>query len=361
MNSIPAAAYESESQDARRVLKPRIIAGNPKGESPFTKAPAKRGQDKQKTALSELQMTQMQSCSVSGGIKKTQEQANKILTNRRDRIAQHEQKYSAIEMKMARQDEEYAHALPGTSKDDANISDSNSGNDHQVSQISQAVKSKRSQVAEKNLSLAQQTSSTSDLQGSVTSPSGDRQPPRHKERPAFEVLKSKDGPADKDRGRASVGPKASAQRKDSPSITPSIEDPYAHVRAAQQEVRQKVANLSPVLRHRPDLRQRGASKQRPRQSHTGTLDAQAPPQGSKDRRVAYRGQASPLRSSLINVSTKKMTATLKHKKDSRSSNVVGEADQHPAMAPSTPARRNQISRTSGLEDLSEGTTAGQPL
>ena len=155
VNAIPTAAKEDENQEVKRVLKPRVITGNPKSESAFAKVPARRRQDKQKTALSELQMTQMQSSSVSGGIKKTQEQTNKILTNRRDRIAQNEQKHAFVEMKMAQQDKGCKPSPPKATEDDANISDSHSGNDHQVSQVSQAVKSKRSQVAQKSLGLSQ--------------------------------------------------------------------------------------------------------------------------------------------------------------------------------------------------------------
>ena len=93
-----------------------------------------------------------------------------------------------------------------------------------------------------------------------------------------------------------MGMKAFVHKKESPSITPSIEDPYARVRAAQQEVRQQVASLSPVLKHRPELKPRGGSKQRARQSVAGTLDVKESQHGSKDKRVAYRGQSSPVHS-----------------------------------------------------------------
>ena len=62
------------------------------------------------------------------------------------------------------------------------------------------------------------------------------------------MIKSKDSLADKERGSASVGVKV-LSKKDS-AIVPSLEDPYAHVRAAKLEVKQKVANLSPVLKNR---------------------------------------------------------------------------------------------------------------
>ena len=69
---------------------------------------------------------------------------------------------------------------------------------------------------------------------------------KNKNRPQFEVLKSKDGSIDKERGSVSVGVRS---KKDS-AKTPTTEDPYSHMRAAHLEVKQKVANLSPVLKHR---------------------------------------------------------------------------------------------------------------
>ena len=46
-------------------------------------------------------MSQMQSGAIGGGMKKTHEQNNKILANRRDRLEKNEQKYSQIEIKMS--------------------------------------------------------------------------------------------------------------------------------------------------------------------------------------------------------------------------------------------------------------------
>ena len=45
-------------------------------------------------------MSQMQSGAMGGGMKKTNEQTNKILASRRDRLVKNEQKYSQIEVKM---------------------------------------------------------------------------------------------------------------------------------------------------------------------------------------------------------------------------------------------------------------------
>ena len=61
-----------------------------------------------------------------------------------------------------------------------------------------------------------------------------------------------------------------------------------------------------------------------------------------------------MRQSLVNASTNKMTATLKNKKDLRSSqNGLPHQQAYISVDPKTPARRNQISRTSELKEFSE--------
>ena len=135
---------------------------------------------------------------------------------------------------------------------------------------------------------------------------------KSKDRPQLEATKSKDGLMDRRRDSLSV------KAKKDPAKTPQIEDPYVHVRTAHLEVKQKVANLSPVLKHR------GGSKQRQRQSINSVALENKESRAEtifkeKEKRVAYK---SPMRQSLINGSSK-MSSTLKNKKELRSSQLAG--------------------------------------